>query len=221
MMSSGPGRRRLCFMISLVVFLVGGLAIGRIALNILLFRAAGHGQVERAELLLRLGANVNAREFEGETPLMNAAFEGHTEMMSLLIRKGADINAISDNRETALARAVLGGDIAAVRFLLDQGASIDTDGSGTPLTYASFGNLDIVKLLLDRGANVNARDRCGATPLVYAIMNDAPIEIVHTLISAGAHVNVKNCQGKSALQVAVDRNHTDIVQSLRRAGAIE
>jgi ankyrin repeat protein len=75
--------------------------------------------------LLNIGTAVNAREVEGETPLMYAAVAGNTEMVKLLLNRGADINAVFLNNETALARAVGVNQYDAVKLLLDRGADIE------------------------------------------------------------------------------------------------
>src|SRR5712692_4092092 len=74
--------------------------IGKRDLNNKLFRAAVEGNVNLVRALLDAGADVNAREEEGETPLMYASVEGRTEVVLLLISRSADVNAISTNNET-------------------------------------------------------------------------------------------------------------------------
>ena len=72
-----------------------------------LFRASASGDTTSVMALIDRGINVNAREAEGETPLMYAATEGHIDVVKILLKRGADIDALSHNNETALARAVL------------------------------------------------------------------------------------------------------------------
>lgn len=94
-----------------------------------LFRAASEGKVEAVLDALRSGANVNARDPEGETPLMYASAQGRTEVVELLLNRGADIHAHSDNAETALGRAVMYNQESTISLLLEKGARVD-EGMG-------------------------------------------------------------------------------------------
>lgn len=174
--------------------------------SISIFRAASEGNVTAVQNLLNAGTDVNAREHEGETPLMYAAVAGKTQVVKLLLERGADINAVSSNRETALARAVGVKQYETVKLLLDRGADIEksTDGGGPPLIYAA-GRDDavMVKLLLERGAHVNNKDDEGNTALISAAENNASIETVELLLKAGADRNVKTVQGERPYDIAL------------------
>ena len=81
------------------------------------------------------------------------------------------------------------------------------DGNGnTPLMYAAEnGNKDIVKLLIDKGANVNKQDKNGKTPLMYAVVKGNK-DIVKLLIENGAIVNKQNKDGQKALDYVENIN---------------
>jgi ankyrin repeat protein len=166
--------------------------------------------------LLAAGAKVNQREYEGETPLMYAAAAGQSEMILFLLEQGADINAVSNNGETALVRA--GGDLSTVEVLLEKGADVEL---GAPLIRASdSGQLDTVKVLLKHGANPNAELPGGGTALIAAAVQSGSKDIVEALIAAGADVSHKNKQGKTAEMLALENNHADLAEMLRRASII-
>src|SRR6266850_1016741 len=177
-----------------------------------LHSAASDGDEREASSLIAAGANVNAREVEGETPLMCAAANGRTKMVLFLLERGADVNAISDNGETALVRA--GGYTETVKALLEKGADIEL---GAPLISASYsGQLDTVKVLLAKGANPNAQLLYGDTALTAVAIQSASIEIAKELIAAGANVEHKK-QGKTAEMLAAEYAHQDLAELLRKA----
>src|SRR5205814_9027252 len=87
------------------------------------------------------------------------------------------------------------------------------------LAVVRAGDLQATRLLLDRGADVNAACADGRTPLMMASISDAyPLEIVRTLIARGAEVNVRTPSGETAASLAVVRGGA-IMDALVRAGA--
>jgi len=89
------------------------------------------------------------------------------------------------------------------------------------LDSSTEGQLEIVRLLIKAGADVNAKNFYGSTPLIYASMN-GNIDIVKMLIEVGADVNAKNKFGNTALMCAIRRNkNKEIINLLKRNGAKE
>ncbi len=180
-----------------------------------LFLAASEGDVKTVRSLIDTGENVNARDTEGETPLMYAAVRGQTQVVLLLLSKGAQIDVVSVNGETALDRAASAGFTAAVRVLIEKGANKEI---GVPLIEAlSKGHLDIVGLLVAKGANVNAEDTAGDAALSYASKQGAPVEIIKEMIAAGSDVKHRNKQGKTAEDLAAENGHKEIAELLKKA----
>ena len=117
--------------------------------------------------LLAGGADVNARDDTGATPLMYAAlYGGSTSVVQLLVDKGAEVNATNSNGSTALMWAA--ANTAKVRLLLEHGAAVDartTDGTTALVAAARHRNIDAMRLLLGRGANPKASTEETATLL--------------------------------------------------------
>lgn len=160
---------------------------------------------EKIEQLLQRGVDVNIKDDEGLTPLMQVASFGEYEIAQILIRYGADVNMTSDEfipkGWTPLMFAIdqKFGDIA--RLLLQHGADVNkpaTNGE-TPLILAvQNGNLDIIRLLLQYDVNVNAQDEDGETALFFAAYGEM-FDVVNRLYEYGADIHIKNHQGETIL----------------------
>ena len=127
-----------------------------------LMAAANHGNVEAMRLLLAAKANPNARTGAGATALLSAAASRNPRAVEILLAAGADPNAATKKNETALAAAATAGDLESLQNLLAKGAKVNVadDRGYTPLLLAAASesrNAAAVKLLLDHGADRNAR----------------------------------------------------------------
>ena len=196
--------------------------------------AAAVGTPEIMRILIDGGAHVNARTAFGATPLLWSAYSA--DKVKLLIDHGADVNARSKFGNTPLTVAAAqarNGEV--VRYLLAHGASVKdarNDLDQTALSRAArAGDLDMVRLLIEKGSDANTRDRIGFTPLMFAAANNDP-EMARLLLAKGADINaqmgpfantVKHgpvAVGKlSALMFAVTAGSVDLVRQLLDAGA--
>ncbi len=103
--------------------------------------AASVGNIEAVKQHLAAGANVNAKDDDGWTPLHGAAYEDQKEIAELLIAKGADVNAKDDGSWTSLHSAAWHGHKEIVELLITNGADVNvTSELGTPLDRAVFHN---------------------------------------------------------------------------------
>lgn len=191
-----------------------------------LMRAAENGNARAVRALLSKGADVNAKMSPGITALMLAAKEGHLEVLKLLVDAGADVNAMFAKHHvgvvTTLTYALGSHKKEVAEVLIDAGAEVNPAGiTGlTPLMYAigEDSDPDLIKTLLHKGADVNLRNRSGATAVMLAAMVGTP-EVVRMLIEAGADVNAETREGVTALSVAIQEKRDEIVRLLKQAGA--
>jgi ankyrin repeat protein len=187
-----------------------------------LFVAAQEGQLECVEALLSAGANKDAETKDGTTVLHTAARGGDRHIVQHLLDAGADPNA-GHFRASAVHLALIAEHFNVVKLLLSRGAKANAPqgpDSLVPLFDAiKQGNMDMVDLLLDAGADVQAADSKGFTALHTATLVSNN-EIVEVLIRAGANVNAREKQfGLTPLCMAYGNAKLDLVQILLEAGA--
>ena len=177
--------------------------------------AARYGQKQIVELLINRGAKVNAKDNSGSTPLDRATQGSHTAIAELLRAQGANTGTIH-----VVAR---NGYLAGVQAYLDAGVDInarDENGS-TPLHWAALeGHKDIVELLINRGAEVNATSEIGGWTPLHMAASKNHIQVVSFLIKKGADEDAKAIIGGwTPLHWAALEGHKDIVELLIKLGA--
>jgi len=135
--------------------------------------------VTNVRLLLDSGAELEARDQEGETPLIRAASFGQTDIFRLLLQRGANISVRDQRGMTPLIAAACACAVATMNS-----------------TY------DIMKILIEKGANVNVRDHDGRTALMLAASSPDDPASLELLLSKGADPMAKDTQGDTALTFA-------------------
>lgn len=187
----------------------------------LLMKAAWNRQEEIARLLLDAGAKVNAADSNGQTALMLAATQGSLPLVEMFIDAGADLEPRNAYSFDAFTIGVSGGHIDIARRMLKAKADIESSTHGlTPLMFAvSITNEEMMRFLVDNGANVNAGVRTGMqTPLNLAGMT-GNVEAVRILIELKADVNGASKDGTTPTKAARDAGHENVVAMLKKAGA--
>jgi ankyrin repeat protein len=194
-----------------------------------LLRAVDDGKPDLVEELVKAGANMEARDEHGSTPLMRACMHGNTDMVRQLIRLGADVQACDDHGGSPLLFASLDGDAEAVAALLEKGAHPNDHpvGAVTPLMFAvDGGSLPVGRLLLQHGADANAYEgqTTEGSALLRAVRGRGRktpnIGIVEALLDSGAEVNVRDrYYGHTPLMTAAGFGNLPLVRLLVSRGA--
>lgn len=185
-----------------------------------LIRAVIRDDARALRRLLAQGNDPNSVNRRGDSLLMIAVREARPDVFKALLENRADPNYQNPLGDSALTLAALKGDRPMVEALLAAGARTNKPG-WTPLGYAaSEGHQDIARLLLDRGADVNAASDNGTTPLMMAA-RAGKVEMVKLLLARGADANRKSESRGTALGYALDAGHTEIAELLIAHGARE
>jgi hypothetical protein len=181
------------------------------------FQALKVDNASQVSYLLERGFDVNSRDEKGQPALLLAMRDGTFKVAEALIQHPQiDVDAPNASRETALMMAALKGHTDWVQRLLDRGARLEKPGY-TPLHYAATGpRPETVKLLLDRGALVNARSPNGSTPLMMAARygNEASVDLLR---DRGADVRLRNELGLSAADFARTAGRERLAEQLDQA----
>jgi uncharacterized protein len=173
-----------------------------------------NGQKEIRDLLLSRGAQLELHE---------AAAAGDLLRVKEIVQKDASLaKAYSSDGFPVLALAAVFGNFDVTKYLHEKGGDINavaTNGTGyNALTGAvASGHSEIVKWLLDHGAEPNYRYAAGYTPLLTAAAN-GHLEILKALLAHGADLHAKTNDGKNALAYAQERKHTVVAEYLHSQG---
>ncbi|HXX01777.1 MAG TPA: ankyrin repeat domain-containing protein [Candidatus Acidoferrales bacterium] len=179
-----------------------------------LYYAIRSGNGDIARLLVAGGADVNAETQRGETVLMEAAVSGREDIVRLLLEKGANIKTTYEGT-SILTAAAERSRCKIVRLLLDNGANANEENWEVLMRAAAYSrDTDCLQALLEKGANINVKDRAGQTPLFYAAQY-GPVANVEWLLKHGADPNVI-AYGQTPLEAARKLGNKDVVRFLEK-----
>jgi len=210
-----------------------------------LINAVRMNHLETAKILIDNGANVNAIHGDHWTSLTYASSNKNIAMIKLLEKNGAGKEDLSD--KAYLFKAVAKGGLAKVKSLINAGMDVNTRDNygmialvnasrnghteivkflidnGADKSYfedalIATSNIDIVKLLIDYGVDINASNRYYNNALTLAAVYGYS-DIVKLLIENGANINYAGEEGSTALMNASSQNHIEIVKLLLDNGA--
>jgi ankyrin repeat protein len=211
--------------------------------------AARWDDLEMARTLIRAGANPQATNRNGATPMFLATVNGNAPMIELLLGAGVDPNTpVLSRGETALMMAARTGKVEAVTLLIKQGAKVNATeslrGTNALMWAAEQGHVAVVRYLLENGADVRTQssvirpirrnglgfarpgpdgqgtgDPMGGLTALLFAARQGSLETVHVLVSAGADVNQVSADESSPLLVAVQNGNYEIGRFLLDQGA--
>ncbi len=191
------------------------------------------------EILLERGADKDAQDNHGNTPLHYACGNGAVTSAKLLVKKGANVHRTNDKHETALHRACVRGSVNLIELLRNSKARVDVsdkDGNrplhafaslykstptGTEREYPEQTNPEMVLSILAKGENfdINAQNTAGDTALHLACISSDGDDTLDALLKNRAQVNIGNMEGYMPLHVASKNNNFPAVEKLVKRGA--
>ena len=185
--------------------------------------AARTGDVEKVKELIASGADVDSLVTGEHTPLMFAVYYGHYEVAKILIDAGADVNAAHSIDHTVLYHALESNQLSTevIQLLVDEGVNMNPSPLFWAIRYAGAKSEtpEIMTMLIEAGADVNAQSETGITALIAAALRGSN-QLVDILLRSGAEINAtQESTGRTVLACAVEWEHTETVRLLIEAGA--
>jgi hypothetical protein len=192
-----------------------------------LHAAAAEGNVAEIERLLAAGADREARDGNGRTPLHVAVYRKQRDAARLLLAKGANANALDRQRYDVVTIAAVADDVPTLRLVLEGGASaknVTSPYDGTALIAAAhLGHVEVVQVLIKAGAPLDHVNNLTWTALMESIVlgdgGKRHTETLRALVQAGANVNIPDRAGITTLAHARGRDYKEMVAILEKAGA--
>jgi len=183
-----------------------------------LYRAIRGGDLDQVKRHIYWGTDLDRTDPQDEPPLHAAVRGGRLIIARELLQKGADPNATNRVGETPLQVALVSGKTQLAGILIEAGATNDLQALLFVLVRAGVDDRDSLAFLTQRGADVDAEDQAGATPLHLAVGNGQRL-LTKRLIDLGAHVDTPDSSGRTPLSIAIENDNRPIIDLLDRFGA--
>jgi ankyrin repeat protein len=180
------------------------------------------------KFLVNRGADVNISDIDAFTPLMRAGSLEDLKMVKLLVEAGANVNKEREHGFTAIFDYItcIKDCTPIVSYLISKGADIHhVEYNGrTPFikiftdAFPEEADLNLAKLLIKNGSDINHQDNEGWSAAMYSAENDTP-QLLKILIEKKAKLSLKNKDGMTALDVAKENDSKECIKILKKAGA--
>ncbi|MDA1323520.1 MAG: ankyrin repeat domain-containing protein [Proteobacteria bacterium] len=192
----------------------------------LLATVAG-GKLGDVKRLIAGGADLNATDGHGRTPLMIAGYRRDLAAARLLIKAGADLNRLDVQRYDLITIAAVADHVEMVKLAIASGGNprlMTSPYDGTALIAAShLGHVAVVQALIDGGAKLDHVNNLNWTALIESIVlgdgGQRHVACLRALVKAGANVNLADGNGVTPLGLARGAGYTEMVRILEAAGA--
>lgn len=182
--------------------------------------AAQKGYTSIVSTLIQHKADVNYSNTSGKTSMMLACFGGHIKVAIQLYEQGAHIDTKDNGGSSCLHLAADGGNTGCIQWLLDNGIDVDVeDDSGcSPLIRLAsmHGNVEVAKILIENGADLNKKDKIKKSSLMAAAVN-GNLALVKLLVENGANIFAENEYGNTAVDFAETFGRKEVAGYLRLA----
>uniref|UniRef100_A0A665VCH8 Euchromatic histone-lysine N-methyltransferase 2 n=2 Tax=Echeneis naucrates TaxID=173247 RepID=A0A665VCH8_ECHNA len=187
-----------------------------------LHAAAQRGLLEVCYMLVQAGAHVDAQDKELRTPLLEAIINNHFEVARYLVQNGACVYHVEDDGYTGLHHAAKLGSLEIVSMLLETGqvdVNAQDSGGWTPIIWAAeHKHVDVIKALLNRGADVTINDKELNVCLHWAAYA-GNVDIAELVLNSGCSLASVNMHGDTPLHIAAREGYLDCVTLFLSRGA--
>ncbi|XP_030645115.1 histone-lysine N-methyltransferase EHMT2 [Chanos chanos] len=187
-----------------------------------LHAAAQRGLLEICYLLIQAGAKVDAQDKSLRTPLLEAIMNNHVEVVRYLIQSGACVYHTEEDGSTGLHHAAKLGNLDIVMLLLSTGqvdVNAQDSGGWTPVIWAAeHRHIEVIRALLNRGADVTLKDKEMNVCLHWASYAGSA-EIAELVLNAGCPLSSVNMHGDTPLHIASREGYLECVTLFLSRGA--
>ncbi|XP_041664558.1 histone-lysine N-methyltransferase EHMT2 isoform X2 [Cheilinus undulatus] len=187
-----------------------------------LHAAAQRGLLEICYILIQAGAQIDAKDKDLRTPLLDAITNNHAEVAHYLVQNGACVYHAEDDGYTGLHHAAKQGNLEIVKMLLETGqvdVNAQDSGGWTPIIWAAeHKHVEVIKALLNRGADVTINDKELNVCLHWAAYA-GNVDIAELVLNAGCSLTSVNVHGDTPLHIAAREGYLECVTLFLSRGA--